>query len=225
MADRLTLDVAPRETLRKGNKALRREGTVPVHVYGHGVDSQSLQAPERELRHVLRQAGSTGLIELTVGGKTDNVMVRHVQRHPVNGRLIHVDLLHVRMDQPIKARIPLVFVGDAAGVTVHDGVLQHLVEAVNVEGLPADLPHNIEVDISGLADIDAALHVRDLVAPGRITIIDDPEELVVKIQPPRRAEEEAPAEEAGAEAAAEGAPAAEAEAPAAASEEAAAESA
>lgn len=212
MADRLTLDAAPRETLRKGNKALRREGTVPLHVFGHGVDSQSLQAPERELRHVLRQAGTSALIELTVDGKKDNVMVRHVQRHPVNGRLIHVDLLHVRMDQTIKARIPLVFVGEAEGVTLHDGVLQHLVEAVNVEGLPADLPHNIEVDISGLAELDATLHVRDLVAPGRITIIDDPEELVAKVQPPRKAEEAAAPSE---EAAAEGAPAAEAAAPAA----------
>src|SRR5579884_995968 len=105
MADRLTLEAAPRETLRKGNKALRREGMVPVHVFGHGVESQALQAPERELRHVLRQAGTSGLISLSVDGKPDNVMVRKVQRHPVNGRLIHVDLLHVRMDQKTKVRV------------------------------------------------------------------------------------------------------------------------
>src|SRR5581483_10358268 len=98
MADRLTLEVAPRGALRKANKQLRREGEVPVHVFGHGLESQALQANERELRHVLHQAGKTGLIQVKVDGQANNVMVRNVQRHPVTGRLVHVDLYQVRMD-------------------------------------------------------------------------------------------------------------------------------
>lgn len=207
MADTLTLEVAPRDARGKANKALRRSGSVPVHVFGHGIESLALQAEEKELRHVVSQAGMTGLIKMQVNGADQNVMVRKAQRHPVNGKLLHVDFYQVRMDQKTRVRLPLMYVGEAPGVKVHDGLLLRAVEALNVEALPGDLPPHIEVDISVLEELDQALHVRDLVVPGRLTVLDDPDEMVAKIQPPRKVEEEVlPAEEA----AAEGAPEAEA---------------
>ncbi|HLG70799.1 MAG TPA: 50S ribosomal protein L25 [Chloroflexota bacterium] len=218
MADTLTLDVAPRSAKGKANKALRRSGAVPVHVFGPGIDPQALQVEEKELRHVIHQAGASGLIKLAVDGQQHNVMVRGVQRHPVTGRLVHVDLFRVRMDVKTKVRLPLLFVGESPAVKVLDGVLLHAVEAVNVEALPGDLPHHLEVDVSVLTELDQALHVSDIAVPAAVTVLDDPEELVAKVQPPRKVEEEvAPAEEAAPETAApeaEAAPAAEAEAPA-----------
>jgi large subunit ribosomal protein L25 len=196
MADTLTLDVAAREARGKANKALRRSGSVPVHVFGNGIESQGLQAEERALRHVVQQAGASSLIKINVDGKDQNVMVRKVQRHPVSGKLIHVDLYQVRMDTKTRVRLALVFTGDAPGVSVLDGTLLHAVEAINVEGLPGDLPHHLEVDVSVLAELDQALHIRDLTVPGNITILDDPDELVVKVQPPRKVEEVAPTAEA-----------------------------
>jgi large subunit ribosomal protein L25 len=207
MADTLTLDVAPRSATGKANKALRRSGSIPVHVFGHGIESQSLQADEKTLRHVIHQAGSSGLIGLKVDGQAYNVMVRKVQRHPVTGNVVHVDLYRVRMDQKTRVRLPLVFVGDAPAVTVLDGMLLHAVEAVNVEALPGDLPHQLEVDISVLTELDQALHISDLAMPANVTILDDPEQMVAKIQPPRRVEAEAGAEEAAAPEAATPAPA------------------
>jgi large subunit ribosomal protein L25 len=166
------------------------------------MESKSLQAEEKTLRHVIHQAGSSGLIGLTVDGQDYNVMVRKIQRHPVTGQVIHVDLYRVRMDQKTRIRVPLAFVGDAPGVTIHDGMLLHAIEAVNVEALPADMPHHIEVDVSVLADLDQALHIRDLTVPANVAVLDDPDELIVKIQPPRKVEEElAPAEEAAPQAA------------------------
>ena len=213
MADTLTLEVAPRSAKGKANKALRRSGHVPVHIFGHGIESQGLQAEERELRHVVHQAGASGLIRMKLDGADQNVMVRKVQRHPVNGKLLHVDFYQVRMDVKTRVRLPLLYVGEAPGVKVHDGLLLRAVEALNVEALPGDLPPHIEVDISGLEELDQALHIRDLSIPDKLTVLDDPEELVAKIQPPRKVEEEViPA--AAEEAAPEGAPA-EAEAPAA----------
>jgi len=203
MAETLKLDVRPRTVVRKANKQLRREGQVPVHIFGHGVESQAMQAEERNLRQVMRQAGTSGLIQVNVDGSAHNVMVREVQRHPVTGRLVHVDLYQVRMDVKTRVRLPLVFVGEAPGVSLHDGVVLHLMEAINVEALPGDLPHHIEVDISGLEELDQALHVSDMVVPGTVTILDDAEEMVVKIQPPRKVEEEVVTEEAAAEAAGE----------------------
>ncbi|MFI5267962.1 MAG: 50S ribosomal protein L25 [Chloroflexota bacterium] len=208
MADTLTLEVAPRSAKGKANKALRRSGTVPVHVFGNGIESQGLQAEEKALRRVVHQAGASGLIDMQVEGKAQKVMVRKVQRHPVNGKLIHVDFYQVRMDTKTRVRLALVFVGEAPGVKLHDGTLLHAVEAVNVEALPGDLPHHLEVDISVLEELDQALHISDLALPANITVLDDPEELVVKIQPPRKVEEAAVAGEA---AAPEGAAPAEAE--------------
>ncbi|MBV9120237.1 MAG: 50S ribosomal protein L25 [Chloroflexi bacterium] len=212
MAEALKLVVAERTAARKANKQIRREGQVPVHVFGHGMESVGLQAEEKELRGIIRRAGGTGLIQVEVDGKSHNVMVREVQKHPVTGRLTHVDLYRVRMDHKTRARVPLAFVGEAPGVTMHDGVLLHALEALNIEALPGDLPHNLEVDISVLAELDQALHVRDISVPAAVTVLDDPEEVVVKIQPPRRVEEPEVSEEAVEEPSAEGAPAAEAEA-------------
>ncbi len=203
MADSQTLDVAPRRAKGKANKALRRSGFVPVHVYGPGIEPQAVQAEEKTLRNVIHQAGTTGLIKLGVDGKSENVMIRKVQRHPVSGKVLHVDFLRVRMDVKTRVRLPIQFVGEAPGVKVHDGVLLHQVEALNVEALPCDLPHHIEIDVSVLEELDQSLHVRDLVIPDKLTVLDDLDELIVKVQPPRKIEEEAVAEEE--EAAAEGA--------------------
>ena len=198
MADTLTLEVAPRSAKGKANKALRRSGSVPVHVFGHGIESQGLQAEEKALRHVVHQAGASGLIDMQVEGKPQKVMVRKVQRHPVNGKLIHVDFYQVRMDTKTRVRLALLFVGEAPGVKLHDGSLLHAVEAINVEALPGDLPHHLEVDISVLEELDQALHIRDLVIPDKLTVLDDPDEMVAKIQPPRKVEEEVVAPEAAA---------------------------
>ena len=205
MADTLTLEVAPRSAKGKANKALRRSGSVPVHVFGHGIESQGLQAEEKALRHVVHQAGASGLIDIQVEGQPQKVMVRKVQRHPVNGKLIHVDFYQVRMDTKTRVRLALLFVGEAPGVKLHDGSLLHAVEAINVEALPGDLPHHLEVDISVLEELDQALHIRDLAIPDKLTVLDDPDEMVAKIQPPRKVEEEVVAPEAAAPEGAEGA--------------------
>src|SRR5438034_2756976 len=120
MADSLTLDVAPRSATGKANKALRRSGSIPVHLFGPGIEPHALQAEEKTLRHMVHQAGTTGLIKLVVDGKSENVMIRKVQRHPVSGKLIHVDFLRVRMDVKTRVRLPILFVGEAPGVKVHD---------------------------------------------------------------------------------------------------------
>ena len=192
MADLLTLETAARTATGKSNKALRRSGQVPLHVFGHGIESQNLEADEIALTKILHKAGSSGLIKLQVGGKAQNVLVRKVQRHPVNHRLIHVDLYQVQMDQKTRVRLPLVFVGDAPAVKMLDGMVQHHLDALNVEALPGDLPHNIEVDLSGLTELDQSLFVRDIRISDKLRVLEEPDELVVKVQATRVSAEEAP---------------------------------
>lgn len=214
MADALRLDAAPRDAAGKKNRALRRSGAVPLHVFGRGLESQALQAGEKDVRHVVERAGTTRLVSLSVDGQTHNVMVRQVQRHPVTGRLVHVDLYQVRMDEKTRVRLPILFVGEAPAVKVLDGMLLHAIEALQVEALPGDLPGNIEIDVSVLTELDQALHVRDIAVPAKLRVLDDPDEMVAKVQPPRKVEgavpEEAAAPAAAAPAEGEAQPAAEA---------------
>ena len=221
--DTVKLQAEPRRVLGKKVKLLRRQGLVPANMYGHGRESVAMQLPERlVVQKVARASGST-LFSLELnGGESQTVLVKALQRHPTTGRVLHVDFYQVAMTEKLKANVPLHFVGDAPAVKQFEGTLLHNLTSVEVESLPADLPAGIEVDVSGLATLDDAIHASDLhVAPG-VDVLAPPEELVARVLPPTVVpEEEAAAEEvAAAEAAEAEAPAAEAEQPAEAAEEA-----
>ena len=190
----LELKAEPRSVLGKKVRFLRRQGILPANVYGHAA-STAIQLPAREAERVIARAGRTQLISLAMdSGQPTTVLVKASQRHPTRGSLLHVDFFRVAMDERLKVDVPVRLVGDAPAVKQHDASVLQAATTVNVESLPADLPEAIEVDISGLEDLDSTLHVRDLRAPGGVTILTDPEELVVKMLPPT--EEEAPAEAA-----------------------------
>ena len=190
----LELKAEPRSVLGKKVRFLRRQGILPANVYGHAA-STAIQLPAREAERVIARAGRTQLISLAMdGGQPTTVLVKASQRHPTRGSLLHVDFFRVAMDERLKVDVPVRLVGDAPAVKQHDASVLQATTTVNVESLPADLPEAIEVDISGLEDLDSTLHVRDLRAPGGVTILTDPEELVVKMLPPT--EEEAPTEAA-----------------------------
>ncbi|HUZ77259.1 MAG TPA: 50S ribosomal protein L25 [Chloroflexota bacterium] len=186
MAEALTLKARPRDARRKQNKALRRSGFVPLNVHGKGVESRLLEIEERALRHALEHATGSSIMTLTVeGDASSSVVVRTVQRHPVSGALIHAELFQVRLDEVMRARLPIVLVGEAPAVKLHEGMVQHLLDGVTVAGLPSALPHAVEVDLSILTELDQAVFVKDLSAGPGVQILDNPDELVVKIQPPR----------------------------------------
>jgi large subunit ribosomal protein L25 len=212
---RPTLAAEARETTGKAVARLRREGRLPGVVYGHGVESTSLSVDGHEFELLRRHAGPNALIDLKVGGrKAQPVLVQSVQVHPVNRRPLHVDLLAVRMTEELTVDVPLVPTGIAPAVDQLGGTLLHSIESVRVRALPDHLPQSIEYSIDALADFDAAVHVRDLTIPADVTLLNDPDETVAKVQAPRVEIEEEPvvAEgEEGAEAA-EGEEAASAEA-------------
>ena len=213
----LELRVDARSVSGKANKRLRREGIVPGVVYGKGSDSQSVQLDAKELDTLYRSAGKTSIVQLRMpeGGRPKSVLIKDLQRHPLTGRALHVDLFLVDLAQEMQADIPLVFTGEAPVVTLGAGTLLTNLDHLKVRALPGDLPHQIEVDISSLTDLDASIHVRDIPIEdaSKVTVVNDPDELVAKATPLRAEEEvEAPVEvEADAAAAeGEGAPAEEA---------------
>ena len=209
MQQEKTIEVAAerRTVIGKQVRHLRRQGLVPAVVYGHGGPSLPVQFAARALKEALARAGTNSPITLRVDGNTHTVIIRKVERNPVDGNVQHVDLQDVRLDEPIRARLPIVLTGEAPAAKGGALVLRVL-DHLNVEGIPTALPHAVHADISHLTERDASLHVSDLELPDGVTVLDNGDEVVVKIA-------ESAAEEAEEEAAPEAAtPAAEqAEAP------------
>ena len=165
-------------------RRLRRDGLVPGVVYGGDAEPQHFAVDARTLRNTLARAGQ--VIEVTVdGGTGTNVLIKDVQRHPVRGEAVHVDLLRVRMDVAIHATVPIEFHGseDAPGVS-EGGIFNQELREVNIEALPGDIPDHITHDVSGL-EMNATLLLSAIAAPRGVTFLDDPEETVVAtITPP-----------------------------------------
>src|SRR5262245_5810904 len=183
MPHTIDLDVEPRNVVGNKVKQLRRAGYVPANLYGHGVDSTPLQVEAKALEQLLKHATATTLVNLKVGtGRRRSVFVRDVRYSILRHEPEHVDFFAVRMDEPIRATVPLVFRGEAPAARQADQIVLHPVTTVNVLGLPADLPEAIAVDVSGLVESDDAVHARDLHLPENVQLVDDPDEIVARVQ-------------------------------------------
>jgi len=198
---RLELDVKKREITGKKVRFLRRGGLVPCNIYGHGRESTPLQVDERKLGYVLSRAGGTDLISLKIDDSPSpsKVLIRQVQRNPMTGAPIHVDFYQVSMTEKLKSEVPLVFVGEAPALKHKNVTLMHMITALQIEALPDDLPHNIEISVVSLAEPEQAIHVSDIKISDKITILTDPEQMVIKVVEARKPVEEVPAAAAEAE--------------------------
>jgi large subunit ribosomal protein L25 len=165
----MDLAVTPREITGKKVRALRNEGLVPAVIYGHGVPTTSVTVAAKDFAKVFKQAGSTTLVTLV--GKTDKrpVMIHEVSRDSVSDEIIHVDFHQVRMDETIKAKVPLEFIGESPAVKEKGAVLNKAMSEIEVEALPHEMPHSLTVDLSVLVDINNSIHVKDIKRPKGVT--------------------------------------------------------
>ena len=196
------LEVSKREVTGKKVRFLRRQGIVPANIYGHGIDSTAINVDTKSLKHLLAHAGMTDLISLKMDDSKNplRVLVREVQKNPINDDLLHVDFYQVRMDEKIKADVPIVFVGEAPVLKkVKNSSVLHLIDSLPIEALPDDLPHSLEVDVSGLEELDSTIHVKDIHLGDGITLLSDPEQMAVKVIEAKKEVEEVPVEAAVAE--------------------------
>lgn len=192
------LKVSRRAVTGKKVSSLRRQGITPVHLYGHGVESESLQCETAGLKRLLTQSGRTGLINLHVSGEKTpkNVLVREVQRAADTGELLHVDFFQVSMAEKIKVKVPLVLVGESPALRQKQNMLEHGLNSLEVECLPGEIPAQIELDIRGLTEAEQSIRVKDIPLAGQITPLDDPDRMVVRITArPLEIEEEVVAKE------------------------------
>ncbi|HLX39912.1 MAG TPA: 50S ribosomal protein L25 [Ktedonobacteraceae bacterium] len=202
MAEKVEIEVTPREVTGKAAKNLRKAGLLPANIYGHHEDSQAIQIEVREFERVIRLHAATGLINLRQSGDgaVQTALIRHVQHDPRSGKPIHVDFFRVSMNERLAVKVALRFVGEAPAVKNEGGVLLHLLDTIEVEGMASDLPEFIEVDISSLTEIDSILHVGDVKLPEGFTLNTDASEGVAKVAATRAEKaEEAATSEAAAE--------------------------
>ncbi len=197
--DTISLELQKREVSGNKNKALRRSGVTPAHLFGHGVKSQPLQGATAELEGAIRHAGRSKLIGLKIGEekRARNVLVREIQRHPGTGLLLHVDFFQVRSKERMTVEVPVHVVGDAPVLQSKANTLVVEIPHLNIECLPSRLPSRIDIDVSGLKATDDVVRVRDVKMADGIVLLNDPELAVVKIEVERKAAVVAPAEGAG----------------------------
>jgi large subunit ribosomal protein L25 len=190
--ERVRIEVQEREA--RGSAAarrLRKEGLIPGVLYGRGKNPHVFSITERELRKALTgPAGLHAILDVVVAGqKTSHPSIlKDYQQHLITGRLEHIDLQEVRLDQPIQAQVVIELVGEAAG-TVEGGVLSQVSREVNVEALPLEVPERIEVDVSSM-EMGDTLRLADVAVQDGVTFLDDPEETVLAtVTMPTRVEE------------------------------------
>jgi large subunit ribosomal protein L25 len=193
MAD-ITLVADPtRPSGSRESGRLRAAGRIPAVVYGHGIDPISVSVDARDLRHALGgEAGSRALLRLVIGDGEHLAMARQLQRHPVRRTVIHVDFQVVSRDEVISAEVPILLVGEAVAVNKNDGTVDQEMTVVSVKAKPADLPPNLEVDISDL-EIGDSIRAGDIELPPGVELDEDGDSPVVVAHAPRAVVEEAPA--------------------------------
>lgn len=196
------LKVEKRKVLGKQIKKLRRDGILPANIYGKSIKSEAVQVPTKEFMAVYKEAGETGLVDIILGEKTTPVLIHNVQKD-FRGNVLHADLFQVNLKEKVKAMVPIEVIGEPKAVTEKIGILLNILDEIEVEALPEELPEKIEVNVENLANVNDQITVAQLKVPAGVEVLTDASQVVSKIEElvTKEALEEAEAEAAAAEAA------------------------
>jgi large subunit ribosomal protein L25 len=179
-----------RNILGKQVSAIRREGRLPAVIYGHYIDPISIELDLRDASKSLTGLAPSTLVTVDIEGATHKALVREKQRNKITGMLLHVDFLAVSMKEKLRSQVYIEIVGESPAIKDFNGILVTGTDEVEVECLPQDLPERIVVDISDLLKIGDGKYIRDLIVPGSVKILDDPDTLVILVTAQAVEEEE-----------------------------------
>jgi large subunit ribosomal protein L25 len=193
----MELKADKRETTGKATRRLRRHGKLPAVVYGQRA-ATSVELDTHDFERVYARSGRTQLIDLVVdSGRPSKVLVKEVQVSPRYNTLLHVDFHEVSLRERLQVDVPVSVTGEAEPVRAGEADVLQVLHSVRVECVPTKIPEVIEVDISGLPEVDAAVRLSDLRLAEGVTVVGDPDDVIVKLAARRVAAEveEAPAAE------------------------------
>ncbi|QBD81058.1 50S ribosomal protein L25 [Ktedonosporobacter rubrisoli] len=188
MVQQTDLAIAPRTAMGRAVKHLRQQGIIPANIYGHGQPSVAVQVDALAFDRLRRAKNTRNFLTLRMpDGPNQTALVRHVQSDAISGQTLHIDFFRVDLQERLAVKIPLKVTGESYAVKNLDGVLLHLLDALEVECKAEEMVEYIDVDISSLNEMDDIIHAKDIKLPANYTLATDPEEPVIKVSPPRAA--------------------------------------
>jgi len=188
--NKMELKTVKREVLGRKVKSLRAKGWLPAELYGRGTKNEHISVLINDFKSVFKRAGESTVINLIVDDKPRPVLIYDYKINPLTHDFQSVDFYEVKMDEQITATTPIVFVGEAPAVKEKGGVLIKAMDEIEVEALPANLPHELIVDLNSLTEIGQSLFVKDIKIKGDFKILVDLETVVATISEPGVEEEE-----------------------------------
>jgi large subunit ribosomal protein L25 len=195
---KVVLKSTRREVLGKKVGALRRAGKLPAVLYGHGIETTPIMLEAHEAALRLSHLTTSSLVMVDLEGTEYPALVREKQKDHLKNRLLHVDFQVISMTEKVTTKVGIELTGTAPAVKEFSAVIVTVLNELEIECMPQDLPARVVIDISGLTEVGAGIHVRDVVISDKVKILDDPGEMIVVASATREAKaagEEAPAEE------------------------------
>jgi large subunit ribosomal protein L25 len=194
---KVVLKATKREALGKKVGALRRAGKLPAVLYGHRIESTPIMLDAHEATLRLSHLTSSSLVMIDLDGQEYPALVRERQRDYLKNRLLHVDFQVISMTEKVTTKVGIELTGTAPAVKAFNAVIVTVLNELEIECMPQDLPQRVVIDISGLTEVGAGIHVRDVVISDKVKILDDPAETIVVATATREEKvvEEVPVEE------------------------------
>ncbi len=183
------IDASKRELTGRKVRRLRRSGIIPATIYGKKIDSKNVQVSTELFIPIYKEVGETGLVELMLDDKKHAVLISNIQIHPVTGEALHIDFREVDLTEKIKSAVPVEMIGESPAEKQGIGTAVLLVNEIEVEALPGDLPESFEIDASVLTDVDQVFTVSDLkYDTKKIQIQSEADLVLAKVEPPQKEE-------------------------------------
>jgi len=189
----LELSVKIRSELGRSVKKVREQNFIPAVLYGHKIKNLNLSINYDAFEKIYEEAGESTLIKLKIKDAETNkervVLIHDLTKDVVTDKFLHIDFKQIKMDELIKVEVPLVFIGESEAVKSEGGILVKNIHEVEIEALPQDLIHEIEIDISSLKTFDDNILIKDVKIPDNVKLTADPEDSIVSVTMPRTQEE------------------------------------
>ncbi len=179
-------------TLQAKAREDTKADSLPAVLYGPKTKNQTLSLNQKDFEKILAKTGETSVVNLEIEGQKDNhtILIHEIQKSPVTGKIIHVDLYQPDLTKKVEADVPLVITGISLAVKELGGTLVKNFSEIKVKALPMDLPHEIAIDVSGLLNIHDEIKVKDLNIPEGVEVLKDINDIIVSIAPPTDVEAE-----------------------------------
>jgi len=185
------------------SRRLRAQGFVPAVLYGESMESTPLVLNKKDIVQIMRlETGENTIFKVAVDAEAYDAMIKDLQVNPATDELLHVDLIRISMDKPIRVAVPVVHRGEPVGVKTEGGFVDFVTREIEIECLPREIPESLEIDIAEL-HINQSFKVQGMAIPAGVKVLTDPNTVLVLISMPHKEEEPFPGEKPEGEVAAE----------------------